>query len=57
MVMPPIGICAIATRNAPRALHRPHRESPLVHLEASQATSVSTMPTSATIRFPNSTNA
>ena len=29
IVMPPIGICATATRNAPSAAHRPQRERPL----------------------------
>ena len=57
MVMPPIGICAIATRNAPSAAHRPQPERPLVQREVSQVASVSTIPTRATSRLPNSTNA
>ena len=57
IVMPPIGICAIATRKAPSALHRPQRESPVAQREVSHVATVRTIPTRATMRLPNSTQA
>jgi len=55
--MPPIGICAIATRKAASEADRPHRERPLTHREPTHVARVRTIPTSATMRFPNSTKA
>ena len=49
IVIPPIGICAAATRNAPSAPSRAQRESSGRRREASQVTRVSTIPASATI--------
>ncbi len=56
-VTPPSGIWATVPRNATSAVVRTQRGSPSTLREASQHTSAITMPTSATIRFPNSMNA
>ena len=54
IVTPPSGICASAPSNAPRAQLRPRRDSPGTLRLASHVTSASAIPTSATIRLPNS---
>ena len=56
-VTPPSGICASPPRNTPSAASLANLGSPRVLRDASHVTSANRIPTAATTRFPNSTNA